>query len=693
MMTPESPAATPLPWRAAMLASFALVFAYLLHRNLGLNPAIFADEWYYSKMARLLPLSEATLPSYLYFWLFRASNACGSGFLDCVRVGNALLFVGAAPFIYLCARQFTSTPLAWLVALLAILAPVNLHTVFFMPESAYYFAFWVMSWIVLTRSASWSWLRLAAASGALLGLASLVKVHALFLLPALGLFLLYVHWTRGGRWPEGLLAMALAALSTFAVKLGVGYLLAGDTAFTLLGSFYSTARAAAPDKPLLSLLGPAFVNGRAHLMALAVLLGLPLAVLAYSLAGRGARGRRGDRLDDLHVYTLLMLGAALAMTVAFTASIAYASPFEVLRLHMRYYNFLFPLLFMVAAATPRADGGGRVLRGAIAAGVAILVALAVWKLPLYVLASMDGPEIASFSLRNRWGTLVVALQLLALLLWFRRSRWSAPLFLYGLLPLVVALGLYTNYAYTRQLTFSWAGENAGRYAHRHVPKAEQKQITVAGSDLALMLRVLFHIDDKDVAMLELAKDEPIDSYQLPAHNKWLLVVGPHALPPGIKPVAATNEFALVRIDHDTRRIGVSRLSRPYGEGPVARVEGLSHAEPWGRWSAGKQVVIHFKQALPRHLSVVLKARAFGPNQALPFTLRAGEKQLGFRLGPMEQDIALRIETDGRQRTLTIDVPRPVSPAELGQGVDTRKLGIGIAAIEIGSVGQDVALTE
>jgi phosphoglycerol transferase len=683
MTTKDSPEATPFAWRAAMLASFAAVFAYLLYRNLGLNPAIFADEWYYSKMSRLMPLSEAILPSYLYLWVFRASNVCGNGFLDCVRVGNAVLFVGAAPFIYLCARQFTDARRAWAVALLAILAPVNLHTVFFMPESAYYFGFWVMSWMVLTRSDSWSWRRLAAASGALLGLVSLVKVHALFLVPALCLFLLYIHWTRGGRWREGLLAMALAALATFAVKLGLGYLLAGDAALTLLGSFYSGSRDAAHDLPLRSLLGPAFVNGRAHLMALAVLLGLPLAVLAYSLAGRAARGRRGDRLDDLHLYTLLMLGCALGMTVAFTASIAHHGPTEVLRLHMRYYNLVFPLLFMVAAATPGADGDRRALRAAIAFGVALLVALGVWKLPLYVLASMDGPEIASFSVRDRWGTLLVALQLLALLLWVGRSRRAAPLFLYAVLPLMAAAGLYTNYAYTRQLTFAWGPENGGRYAQRHVPKAEQKLITVAGAEMAELMRAAFYIDNKDVAFLPLEKNAPIASYQLPVHNKWLLVIGPHALPPGIQPVAATSEFALVRVGRDTRRIGLSMLSRPYGDGPVAGAEGLSHAEPWGRWSVGERVVFHFKEALPRHLSVTLKARAFGPNQALPFTLRAGEKQVDFRLSNVQQDIGLRIETDGRQRSLVIDVPRPVSPAELGQSSDSRKLGIGIAAIEIG----------
>lgn len=684
-MSKGSTGSTSLAWRAAMLASFAAVVAYLLYRNLGLGPAIFADEWYYSKMSRLLPLSEATLPSYLYFWLMRSSTACGQGFLDCVRVGNALLFVGAGPFIYLCAREFTERRVAWLVALLAVLAPVNLHTLFFMPESTYYFGFWVLTWIVLTKSADWSWPWRAAIGGTLLGLLSLVKVHALFLLPALCLFLLYVQRTHGARWGEALLAMLLAALACLAVKFGLGYLLAGDSALSLTGSFYAGAKDESAKRSALSLLQSAFINGRAHLMALAVLLGTPLAVLAYSLAGRPGRGRGGDRLDDLHVYTALMLAAALGMTVAFTASVAHTAPDEGLRLHMRYYNFMFPLLFIVVAATPRGDGHGRNWRGVVALPMAVLIGLAIWKLPLYSIRMMDGPEIASVGLRPRYGALLVALQLLALLLWARRSRWAVPVFLLAALPLLVAYGLYASWAYTRQLVTPWAGDKAGRFAYSHVPKAEHKLVTVAGDNLAMTMRAVFHIDDKDVVILQLPKGAPIASYNLPVYKKWLLVVGPHALPPGVQAVEANRDFALVKVNEGTRSLGISRLSRPFGEGPLASADGLSPMEPWGRWSDGKQVVFHFKQPLPRHLSVLLKAHAFGPNAGLPFRLRAGDQEVEFRLGQLEQDIGLQIETDGRQRSLTIEVPRPTSPAELGLAPDARTLGIGIMSIEIGSV--------
>jgi phosphoglycerol transferase len=285
------------------------------------------------------------------------------------------------------------------------------------------------------------------------------------------------------------------------------------------------------------------------------------------------------------------------------------------------------------------------------------------------------------------------LQLLALLLWAGRSRWAAPVFLYAALPLLLALGLYANWAYTRQLVNQWGGEKAGRFARAHVPPSEYKLVTVAGSDFSMMMRAVFHIDNKDVAILQLPEGAPIESYNLPVYNKWLVVVGPHALPPGTETVEANKEFALVKVNHDTRRIGLSNLSRPYGDGPLASAEGMALAEPWGRWSNAREVVFHFKQPLPRHLSVILKARAFGPNDALPFKLRAGENEVGFRLGQVEQDIGLRIETDGQQRSLTIEVPRPVSPAELGLSADTRKLGIGIAAIEIGSAEKGVTLTK
>ena len=45
---------------------------------------------------------------------------------------------------------------------------------------------------------------------------------------------------------------------------------------------------------------------------------------------------------------------------------------------------------------------------------------------------------------------------------------------------------------------------------------------------------------------------------------------------------------------------------------------------------------------------------------------------------------MRFVTDGAQRSLTIDVPKPMSPYLASGLPDVRKLGIGIAEIAIGS---------
>ena len=85
-------------------------FFLMLFRNMGLNPVVFADEWTYSLFSRLLEPSSSARPSYLYLWLFRGTNACGEGFLECARALNALLMALAAPVIYLVARRLLSWP-------------------------------------------------------------------------------------------------------------------------------------------------------------------------------------------------------------------------------------------------------------------------------------------------------------------------------------------------------------------------------------------------------------------------------------------------------------------------------------------------------------------------------------------------------------------------------------------------------
>lgn len=669
----------------AGIAVLFLLFAWLLARGKGLTPMIFADEWYYSLMSRLQPLDKSMLPSWLYLWLFGASNACGGAFLDCVRGANALLFVAAAPFLYLTARQLTGRTAAATIALLATLAPLNLYTVFFMPESSYYFGFCVLSWMALAGRA-WPRTMQAAATGAALGAMALLKVHALFLLPALGLYHLYLAWSEDEAWlRRGSYAAVLAGAGTVAVKFGLGWLLAGEAGLSLFGPFYGAAANTAGSGRLLQLIQPFLRSAAGHLMALAILNALPLALLAWGLLRLPRRADAGPA-SLLRAWTFLTIGAAAGTTILFTATLVSAGSFnEALRLHLRYYSFTLPLLWMVAAA---GDAGLRApasrsawLRWSLALLLAAVTVLACYRLPGYTSNIVDSPELRSLRLGKPAAAAVAAVQVMALLLWAAGSALGRRLFLYLAVPLTVLSGILTIHKVLGDHIVLPA-DKAGIYARTHIPAAERGQVTVAGTGVADLMRAQFHIDHPGIAMLELPHNAPIAPYQLPRRNKWLVVFGYHPLPPGVQAVHAEPAFTIVRLDNHLQVLAGSSFMQPFDRrGLVERAEGLSIIEGFGRWSDAKQVVLHLTRPLPKSGIVLIKAMSYGDNAERDFILRSGASSTSFRIAASMQEVAIPFDTDGMQRTLTIDVPRPMAPSAQG-AVDTRMLGIGLAEIEV-----------
>ena len=672
----------PAIWPALLALALACASFWLYQRSAGLYPTVFADEWYYSKMARLMPLAEAIVPSYLYLWIFGASKACGPDFLDCVRAGNLVFFIAAAPFLYLTARKYTGPAWSFTLALAATLAPLNVYTAYFMPEATYYFGFCVLSWLVLTR-ARWHWAAIALAGGAVLGVMSLVKVHALFLIPALCLYLVYASWHAGGPWLlRGLLAAILAGTMTVAAKFGLGWLLAGEAGLSLLGPFYQGAVNSGSASARLALLAPAFINGRGHLEALAVLMAVPLAILLHGMCSNVLR-ERGTAANPLQVWVFLMLGAAAGMTVMYTATLAGPDNHEGVRLHLRYYSFVFPLVWLVAMA---AAGDRRNLlprlRWVLAALMAALLALALLKLPTYRFNVVDGPDIAGIDLNTYYGMALVGIQLLLLALWAARRQVAAALFVLTALPLSLLLAQVRAETYLVSHAPPGLGDRAGELARELVPEAERGKVVVVGDDLGQIMRAQFHIDHPDSVPLLLPTDAPIAEYEMPVTQRWMLLIGKHALPTTATTVGGNEYYSLVRLPEPEPAIAHASLAGPVDGKLITAIEGLSVAEPWGRWSDSAKVVIHFAQPLPRRVGVVLNARAFDVNATLPFKIQVGADQAEFRLGWQMRQVSMHFETDGTARSLVIEVPRPISPAELGSPGDPRKLGIGISDITL-----------
>jgi hypothetical protein len=63
-------------------------------------------------------------------------------------------------------------------------------------------------------------------------------------------------------------------------------------------------------------------------------------------------------------------------------------------------------------------------------------------------------------------------------------------------------------------------------------------------------------------------------------------------------------------------------------------------------------------------------------------MRIGGEEQSFRVHDLPQDVTLRFSTDGRQRSLEIEVPKPTAPHDVSPSIDTRLLGLGLTDIEI-----------
>ena len=669
------------------------VLVLLLARNLGTYAGIFADEYYYSAFARMGTQAEAGIPSYLFYALFRSTSTCGDGFLECARLLNVVLLVASAPFIYASARRLMPPTRAGVVTVLAMVAPFNVYTAYFMPETTYFLAFWIMTWQALRMAAQPS-AAAAAGAGALMGVAGLVKVHAMFLAPPLCVFVVYVAWAGRSKakrhWLLDALVYLGAALAAAAlVRLGMGYLFAGKAGLNLFGTFY--AGAAGNSKPMLELVVPALHNLRGHLLGLAFLFALPLAAMLLGGVSRAARRETDPALSSLVVYATLMLGALVGMTSMYSASVVGNGPGETLtRLHLRYYDFVFPLFLLIAGAqvalhrpgaAADAATAARRQRLAIALGLAVLVLLARFTLmrdftPNFV----DAPELWSLktpALMN----LATALSLFTLACWVVSRRSGARAYLYLTAPVLMLAGAAALGLLVRDNGNLDAYARAGSFTRDHLNYEQVRGLTIIGDEMGALFRAKFHLDHPEPDLHLMEKGKPFTLADLGKRKDWALVVGDHAPPEGAIPHNVDHGFVLYEMQRpDKLLLTVDFTQQGLG---FEQVRGLSTAESWGRWSDGKQLAFETARPLPVRLRLYLVARAVGANVGAPIIVRVGDQQREATLGAATGTVVLDFDTSGNDKLITIDVPHPIPASSFGvNSHDSRQIGLALVGMEL-----------
>jgi phosphoglycerol transferase len=662
-------------------AAIALFFALLI-RNSGIYPVV-ADETIYSTFSRLLPLADSAIPGYIYLLIYRLTNVCGDGFYGCARILNATFFVAAMPFIYLTARQVCTKSVASIVALLAVLGPINTYTAYFMPEALYFFSFWLLTWFILRQHDS-SHLGLWCFAGILLGFAALVKPHALLIMPGLVAYILFVSKKKEGAWVLQALRNAGVFIAfTFVFKFLLSYLIAGKAGMTIFGTYYSSVSDGALSKSQsIQLFTSSIESVKGHLLAVCLMFGLPVAFAIFASFNAIVSKLEIRKDQKISLFALVVLTNLILVTGLFTASVANLGGAEsITRLHMRYYDFALPLLLVIAASqlSPELTVGIRKWRAVVAfpIGASILYALYT-RLSFYTPNSVDGPEIRGFISNLTVFYLLGAISFSCLALWVYAARTGAKVFVFLFMPLSVAFLTFNINQELRRALVPDAYDKAAIFAKQFLSQEDRSKLVIVGSQPGSLYLSLFLLDNPKTVREPIPTGAPYDLSKLPPSKEWVLVIGDHALLGNTFCEISANGFTLARATN-TDIIDFRKSAWPC---VISRADGLSSAEPWGTWSSSDVVTLEFSRPLPEHFNLHLVAHAFSALAGKEFVAQVGDSAVKFSLNSANEEKMLEINNPKRSKIIRLDVPSPASPKGLALSGDERRLGIGFVELRI-----------
>jgi phosphoglycerol transferase len=442
---------------------------------------------------------------------------------------------------------------------------------------------------------------------------------------------------------------------------------------------------------LMSVIPAALQNLEGHMLGIVLMLGLPFAALLLGASPALRRTPQQRTLVAMGVYTVLMFGALLAITTLFTASVAGHGAESNARLHMRYYDFVLPLLLLIAAGhtTPGPEAWSSrpaqepsFIARLLAAAPAVAVALygATYLLPAFAPSYIDSPELFGMTRDPQILDLLATASLACLLLWTVSRRWGALLFLFIYAPLFAALAGAQLNERVRWAQQSDPYVRAGLFAREYLSPDEINNLTLVGRDAGDLFKTRMLIDNPKVKLIVQPHETDIDPGSLGGPRSYVLTIGNYRAPANSDSLVHRREFSLLRLRAEEDR-NVVRFDRPEHEWGTSYVQGLSGPEPWGRWSDKREVVLEFASPLPAAFSLRLDAAAFGPNVGKPFVVRLGKQVRTVTLPEKHGEVVIDFDGDAEQ-VMTIEVPQPTSPRDVGAGEDARTLGIALYRMQI-----------
>lgn len=470
------------------------------------------DELIYSTQARLAELNEVKYGNFLHAWIYSTVDSFPIDSYAATKVINAvfLFFYGAAIWKF---ASFTLKP--WIsiaVALATVLGPVGLYTSFFMPEMMFFAFFtWAITFFVWAQLAEEkNYLPFLAISALLVSLASIVKPHALFVLPLLAIILFASKFKN---WKRGLIDAVSYVAFTVILKLMFGFLLAGTAGLTLLanyqggfnrivgdlfgflagsdsesqGSTSEGAESAAESISSLPFLG---VQVGQFSLAVLAIAGVPMIIALANL--------RRDRSILIWIGPAL-IGYYIILISFFALYVSQGGDDHSDRILLRYFEFLFPLVIISALYALKRDDRGNFYRYpfTLVAAAASLLAIGLSFSWVDILMA-DSSYLVGIFRSSDAGWLIGIGSVILAIIWLAQYKNRVALAAVAILVTSAGAGIAAHDYQNRINSQKVASDYAGDYVKETYPGVAGENFLVLGSDKQLTEASIFRMEKRNV---------------------------------------------------------------------------------------------------------------------------------------------------------------------------------------------------
>ena len=608
-------------WLALGIAS---VFAYwiLTARLVGVNVSVLIDEYSYVLDAHYRGLVEAYYPNHLFQLVYSVTKVCGPEFYSCARGINAFFVVASGIVIYGLAKYISGKKwMATIVLLGAVFGSFGTYTAYFMPEAIFNF-FMVLFFFGLVRFGNSDRILVWAALGTVLGIASLAKPHALFVIPALLIYIfMATRATKTSYLLQAFKRLGIFLTAVLVSKLGIGYLLAGPKALSLFGSYggvtidsnFVSSSADLVGSTLLaeSTLANVLVTSWGQTLMMIMILGVSMAVAITSLLSSWTKDSEyflANRFRTLFAISLLNMMAVAALFEAWLSLTNW--------MHTRYSSYLIPLaLVVLVEAIARTDVGNKKLTKRIVVGIfTVLSAIALitaampyganWIDAPDFKAHIDNAILSSFAI-------VVAIALGIWWLWNEKT----PMLVGLIFALVASLGAGTYISSFLQASFGQdiTYDDLGRVLRNYLPQDELDRTVLVGDNNTAMERALFSALTGQARPV-LAPESGFDLASLQPEDRWMVKLGDPLISGLGDPTIAGPGYSLYSLSE------LNSLTPRSNEATSFSSPCLD--SDFSDWVCGTETVVSFAQPFSRsaQIDLIVEVSASAANGDIEFVL-------------------------------------------------------------------------